>query len=121
MDWMLEYVGKPYVPQGRDPETGLDCFALVVQVMRRAGVDVDYNPLTWRRHTRAFEYPCRIQRYDVLCFCQHHPELVDHVGVAVNAGDFIHAWQQAEQVVCESISRRRMAIKRVVRPMKYDH
>lgn len=33
--WCAEYVGIPYADAGRDPNTGLDCWGLLVHVMRK--------------------------------------------------------------------------------------
>jgi cell wall-associated NlpC family hydrolase len=41
-DWWRDYLGAPYRWRGRDPETGIDCWGLVVHALQHAfGVAVD--------------------------------------------------------------------------------
>lgn len=48
--WCSKYIGIPYVEAGRDPAVGLDCWGLLVHVMRdQFGVPVPwYMDVKWR-------------------------------------------------------------------------
>lgn len=131
MDWLLDLVGVHYKDDGRRPEEGLDCYGLVLWVTKQRGVRLIETPLESRDYLRVLpnDYevgwkPCgqilqrnsTIQRYDILCFANRNMEgLVDHLGIAINGNDFIHAAKAFKTVVCDRIQRHRSTLEAVWR------
>ena len=99
-----DLIGIPFVDGGRDPRIGLDCWGLVLEVFRRAGVTLpDYQigchqteaigvavegeRLKGRwRHWHAFDAPAP----SVIAIRFNSPLLVNHTGVYIGGGRFIH-------------------------------
>ena len=107
-DRLLELVGLPYADNGRDPATGFDCFGLALYATRAEGIDLPDNVLSWRRAGRVIRGELRPRRLDWLCFADRNPfGLIDHVGVALNEFEFIHAGRSFGGVVCDRITRYR--------------
>jgi cell wall-associated NlpC family hydrolase len=105
--WLLDLVGTPYLAGGSDPATGFDCYGLVRYVIRcGTGVSLPVEPIGWRRYGKVLDFSWPVFRYDVLFFAvQNDLSMVDHVGVAIDGRDFLHADRKMGQVVCEPISK----------------
>lgn len=116
MDWMLSLVGTTYTKGGNSPEKGFDCYGLTRWVLRKGlGIELPEKSVGWRRHGIILPVSTEIRRYDVLMF-RVRSKMVDHIGIAVSAADFIHAEETFKAVVCEPISRRMMHLKAIGRP-----
>ena len=110
-----DLIGVPFVNQGRNPETGLDCYGLVKEVFRRCGKDIDeywcdaydkeyinrvlrkaVSGASWQevdyKHGEDIEAPALI----ALRF-NSPPGVVNHTGVYLGHGLFIHT---RERVGC---------------------
>ncbi|MDR1977214.1 MAG: C40 family peptidase [Synergistaceae bacterium] len=97
-------IGKPFIDGGRGPD-GYDCWGLVCEVFRRGGIELrdyrDFNlscydsegfcglfekeSLRWTRHE-----PPDIPVPAVVTIRFNHPIFVNHVGVYVGGGKFLH-------------------------------
>lgn len=115
---MLKYedlVGVPYVDYGRDPQTGLDCWGLAMEMYRRRGISLPnnpYNPRDFKLISKQFEAQRDTAHWKKLeapaIGCLVVIRLADsgwanHCGVYVGYGEFIHAYHTA--VVIDRIRR----------------
>jgi probable lipoprotein NlpC len=98
-----DLIGKPFVDGGRGPG-GYDCYGVVKEVFRRAGIDlpeyhigcldtlaisaaVESQRSLWRRLTSPAA-PCVVA-------IRLNPGSISHVGAYIGGGQFIHAYQNA--------------------------
>jgi cell wall-associated NlpC family hydrolase len=96
-----KYVGCKYVPHGRDPETGLDCYGLAICMYRDMGITlpdpayVDTEMETNRRILNSLESTIRNEKLE-----EPEPGCIieldvfgepSHIGIYIGNGDFIHA------------------------------
>ena len=88
----LAYLNIPYLWGGEHPRTGLDCSGFVQLVFRKAGLEL---PRAARDQYAAtvFLRPSRVLPGDLVFFAIKHPGTarVDHVGIYLGKGYFIHA------------------------------
>lgn len=96
-----DLVGVPYVAKGRSPR-GLDCAGLVIEVYRRLGITIEdpaVDPAEYAVAAAVIDAVSksrdwvRIPEPEVSCVVviQQHPEFVQHLGVYVGGGLFLHA------------------------------
>jgi len=88
----LAYLNIPYLWGGEHPQTGLDCSGFVQLVFRKAGLEL---PRVARDQFSATDFlpPSRVLPGDLVFFAMKHPGTarVDHVGIYLGKGYFIHA------------------------------
>lgn len=117
---MHDLIGKPFVDGGRGPE-GYDCYGLVMECYRRNGInlpeqnigcmdtpkiasEIENQRPAWVRLNTP-ETPC-------LVAIRLTPGIVNHVGVYIGNGQFIHAYKNAGGVcinrIADPIWRRRI-------------
>jgi cell wall-associated NlpC family hydrolase len=98
----LGHIDAPYRYGGVDGG-GLDCSALVQRAYREAGLD--HVPRTTADQARAARIipPARIQPGDVLFFAIQGNR-IDHVGVFIGDGRFVHAPSSRGQVRVEPLA-----------------
>lgn len=108
---MVKYddlIGVPYVNGGRDPETGLDCWGLAIEMFRRQGLRLPPYLVDATRTELCMSLfesgrPKWVELEDpepgciVLIRFIGNP-LPSHCGVYVGYGEFIHAEHTAVQV-----------------------
>lgn len=94
----------PYV-EGAVPPKGVDCYTLVREYLRRAGVEIPADPLVaatlpeWKRTTGPF------LRGDVVTFqVESFAGFADHLGVLVADGFLLHALRK-RGVTLEPVDR----------------
>lgn len=101
-----DLIGVPFKNQGRDVKSGLDCYGLVVEIYRRCGKEIgeyysdcsdkarinailrrEVATMKWRRlaEGEALPVPCLV----ALRF-NSPPGVVNHTGVYIGNGRFIH-------------------------------
>ena len=111
-DRFADLVGAPHVTGGRDPETGLDCYGLVVECYRRKGVEVPHpesgrnlaeNAVLVHHHSRFIWN--EVEKQDFVAVCFRIRSLVCHVGFTLPGERFIHTWAGSKSVVIERLSR----------------
>lgn len=106
VDRLLDLVGHGYTAEGREPDMGFDCIGLVRYAARECGIMLPEDPHSWRHIGRILDKGEAPKRLDVLCFANANSwGLVDHLGIAVDGRDFIHADRRFASVVCEPIAR----------------
>jgi cell wall-associated NlpC family hydrolase len=88
----MDYLAIPYLWGGQHPQTGLDCSGFVQLVFEDVGLDL---PRVSRDQFRATEYltPQNVLPGDLIFFAMKNPgsKKVDHVGIYVGKGFFVHA------------------------------
>ena len=96
-----DLVGVPYVAKGRSM-AGLDCAGLVMEVYRRLGIiigDPSVDPAAYAVAAAVIDEVSRsrdwtrIPEPEVSCIVviQQHPAFIQHLGVYVGGGLFLHA------------------------------
>ena len=107
---VTDLIGKPFVDGGRGPEA-YDCWGLCVEVFRRQGVELrDYKLCChdsagfdglfqealsqWERR----EEP-NIPAPSVVAIRFNHPVFINHVGVYIGNGRFLHTREKTGVVV----------------------
>ncbi len=120
-DFDLEaLVGVPYKRRGRHPSEGLDCAGLAFWCAKGLGIECHENPgheFQWRNKMEFLPRTVRLQRHDWLLFTQEvfrEEDVTIHIGVCVDAQNFIHATSATGQVTMERIVN--YPFKRVWRP-----
>lgn len=88
----MTYLNTPYLWGGMHPDTGMDCSAFAKLVYARAGLNL---PRVARdQYAQSLHLaPSAVQPGDLIFFAMKHPgtALVDHVGIYVGKGFFVHA------------------------------
>ncbi len=116
MDWLIELVGKGYSAEGRTPDEGFCCSGLVHWIQTQRGIKLSDSALGWGKTGTIHRPGEDVQRYDMLCFVTDNDEgLVDHLGVAVDGLNFIHAGRIYGGVVCQPLAKYRFGLEAVVR------
>lgn len=104
---MIDYedlIGIPFVNHGRDRAVGFDCYGLVMEMYRRFGIDLpeftadwddedkinsivqrEAGSSAWKRVTAPLPVPCL-----VALRMGTPPGIVNHTGVYLGSGKFIH-------------------------------
>jgi cell wall-associated NlpC family hydrolase len=104
---MIDYedlIGIPFVNHGRDRRTGFDCYGLVMEVYRRFGIELpeftadwddedkinsivqrEAGSSSWQRVEQPLPVPCL-----VALRMGTPPGIVNHTGVYLGNGKFIH-------------------------------
>ncbi|MHC1727960.1 MAG: C40 family peptidase [Syntrophobacteraceae bacterium] len=106
-----DLIGKPFADFERGPGA-YDCYGLVIEVFHRAGQSFpDYGSLVYTAsrqiadkiagHLADFEPVIKPEVFDLVLMWREHPELIDHMGVVVERGYFLHA--TAAGVVCSRV------------------
>jgi cell wall-associated NlpC family hydrolase len=106
-----EYLGVPYRYGGTDPATGLDCSGFLQHLFQRVGVEL---PRVSREQARAGTAVASIDQArpgDLVAF----GEPVDHIGMYIGEGRFVHAPHSGTSVRIDDLGSRRItAIRRVL-------
>ncbi|PTQ87529.1 C40 family peptidase [Agitococcus lubricus] len=87
----ISFVGKPYSFGGSNPDTGFDCSGLVQYVLDQSGIKK--LPRTSRemyQYSRPVDNDSLVVG-DLLFFQTNNSEQVNHVGIYVGEGRFIHS------------------------------
>ena len=106
-----ELIGVPWVHCGRNPELGLDCAGLAIEVLRSIGIHVD-APEQYGRHASPEAMQSVIDHYcdsvrrsmlpgDLLFMSFRH--VPRHVGIYIGGGEMIHA-HEGKGVVVQQIN-----------------
>ena len=97
----MGYLGFPYVYGGASPETGFDCSGFVKYVMNSCGYEV--NRVACDQALNGVEVSFyELQPGDILLFGS--PEYIDHSGLYIGNGKFIHASTEETGVIISDLS-----------------
>ena len=110
-----DLLGVPFMPGGRDPGHGLDCWGLVREVMGRLGVSLPDEPYSgecaavtdamvsrWRPRFRRLPGP----QEPSLVLIRNDPIFCNHIGVLVDPARFIH-----------TLEGRGVSVERIAHPL----
>ncbi len=87
----LSFVGKPYVFGGSNPDVGFDCSGLVQYVLLQAGIKkLPRTSLEMYEHSSSIDKDNLVVG-DLLFFQTNNTNKINHVGIYVGEGRFIHA------------------------------
>ncbi|MBI4370585.1 MAG: C40 family peptidase [Elusimicrobia bacterium] len=88
----LRYLNVPYLWGGEHPVTGLDCSGFIRLVYQQAGLSLPRTSREQFQSTKKLS-PGHVLPGDIIFFSMKHPgsTFVDHVGIYVGKGYFIHA------------------------------
>lgn len=97
-------VGSPYVWAGSSPSTGFDCSGLTSYLYREyAGVELA-RITTGQANNGYGVSKENIQPGDIILFQNDWSDHVDHVGIYVGNGEYVHAATEERGVVVDSTS-----------------
>lgn len=97
-----KYIGVPFVDKGRDPETGLDCWGLIVAVLNDMGITIpDYNISCFDSTKIGDTARSDMEKYLVQANPEQGaivlmstdpdaPKSINHFGVCLDKWQFIH-------------------------------
>ncbi len=101
-----ELIGIPFVNEGRDPATGLDCWGLVMEAMRKRGLEVpDFKVNCFASKEIDGTYTIAIRDWQkiegpeegavvAMANDPEAPEAVTHFGVCIGGNRFLHTLEK---------------------------
>jgi len=98
-------LGRPYVWSAESPEDGFDCSGLVYYCLRQAGVSVSrWNALNYSQNSswQAITSLSDCQKGDLLFYKSDSNPNVNHTGIYLGGGQFIHASSSQGRVMISS-------------------
>lgn len=97
----MGYLGFPYVYGGASPETGFDCSGFVMFVMNSCGYSINRVACDQALNGREVSF-YELQPGDIVLFGT--PEYIDHSGIYIGNGKYIHASQPTTGVIISEMS-----------------
>ena len=112
-DFGVSLVGHSYTRAGSSPSTGFDCSGFVTYVLRQHGISVTRSSAGMHRDNGV-----SVSRSDLiagdLVFFARNGSTVDHVGIYIGNGRFVHASSHSTGVIITNLDARTIfGIKRV--------
>lgn len=121
---MINYadlIGVPFANHGRDAQHGLDCYGLVMEIYRRQGINIPEFDAEWDDAAKISgiiedntssdlwqEIPINEIDNNIPCVLAIRlaapPGMVNHTGVYIGHGRFIHTRERAGGVCIDSIN-----------------
>ncbi len=98
-----QFDGGTYRYAGKDPATGFDCSGLVYYVYRQFGYRLNRVAADQATNGIAVEKLEELLPGDILCFSWHGSSYINHAGIYIGEGDFIHAMDSAHGVLITSV------------------
>ena len=102
-DYALQYDGYKYNYGGEDPETGFDCSGFVYYVYKHFGYRLNRVAEDQARNGEPVEEIEDLLPGDVICFSWITSNYINHVGIYIGDGKFIHAMDSANDVLITSL------------------
>ena len=102
-DYALQFDGYDYLYGGKDPETGFDCSGLVFYVYRQFGYRLNRVAEDQAKNGAEGEDLEDLLPGDVLCFSWITGSYINHVGLYIGDGCFIHAMDSEHGVLISSL------------------
>ena len=102
-DYALQYDGYKYNYGGEDPETGFDCSGFVYYVYKHFGYRLNRVAEDQARNGEPVEEIEDLLPGDVICFSWITSNYINHVGIYIGDGKFIHAMDSTNDVLITSL------------------
>lgn len=102
-EYALQYDGYDYLYGGKDPETGFDCSGLVFYVYRQFGYRLNRVAEDQAKNGEEVESLDDLLPGDVLCFSWITGSYINHAGIYIGDGCFIHAMDSEHGVLVSSL------------------
>jgi cell wall-associated NlpC family hydrolase len=102
-EYALQYDGYDYLYGGKDPETGFDCSGLVFYVYRQFGYRLNRVAEDQAKNGAEVEDLGDLLPGDVLCFSWITSSYINHAGIYIGDGCFIHAMDSEHGVLISSL------------------
>lgn len=102
-DYALQYDGYKYNYGGEDPETGFDCSGFVYYVYKQFGYRLNRVAEDQARNGEPVEEIEDLLPGDVICFSWITSNYINHVGIYIGDGKFIHAMDSEHDVLITSL------------------
>ena len=102
-EFALQYDGYDYLYGGKDPETGFDCSGLVFYVYRQFGYRLNRVAEDQAKNGTEVESLDDLLPGDVLCFSWITGSWINHAGIYIGDGYFIHAMASEHGVLVTAL------------------
>ena len=102
-EYALQYDGYDYLYGGKDPDTGFDCSGLVFYVYRQFGYRLNRVAEDQAKNGAEVEDLKDLLPGDVLCFSWITGSYINHAGIYIGDGYFIHAMDSEHGVLISSL------------------
>jgi len=111
-----DLIGVKFIPYGKDPEIGLDCLGLLIEVYKRFGVivpDFDVNFKDYKlvdsliNSEKIKSYWLEIEEPEIPCavvFRNSCDKFITHLGMCIDKNKFIHCRYDVGSVVVEKLN-----------------
>ena len=103
-EYALQFDGYNYNYGGEDPSTGFDCSGLVFYVYRQFGYRLSRVASAQAQNGTAVDSLDALLPGDVLCFSWQGSSYVNHAGIYLGDGLFLHAMDSAHGVLVTPLS-----------------
>jgi len=109
IDVALEYLGTSYVYGGMSSRIGLDCSGLVKVVFAAVGISVPRNVASQIETGKKILSRAELKPGDIVFFRGRglNSGSIEHVGIYLGRGDFIHAEQSSGKVRIDNLQENR--------------
>lgn len=116
--YALQFNGYRYNYGGMDPSTGFDCSGLVYYVFRQFGYKLNRVAEGQALNGSKVEKQEDLLPGDIVCFSWITSSYINHVGIYIGDGKFIHAMDSAHDVLItkldEYLETHRCVMRRIV-------
>ncbi len=116
--YALQFDGYRYNYGGQDPSTGFDCSGLVYYVFKQFGYRLNRVAADQALNGAEVREQKDLLPGDIICFSWITSSYINHVGIYIGEGKFIHAMDSANDVVIttleEYLKTHRCYMRRIV-------
>lgn len=116
--YALQFDGYRYNYGGQDPSTGFDCSGLVYYVFKQFGYRLNRVAADQAMNGAEVREQKDLLPGDIICFSWITSSYINHVGIYIGEGKFIHAMDSANDVVVttleEYLKTHRCYMRRIV-------
>ncbi|MBQ8075806.1 MAG: C40 family peptidase [Oscillospiraceae bacterium] len=102
--YALQFNGYRYNYGGMDPSTGFDCSGLVYYVFRQFGYKLNRVAADQALNGIEVKTKADLLPGDIICFSWITNSYINHVGIYIGDGKFIHAMDSANDVVITKLT-----------------
>lgn len=103
-DYAMRFLGFDYNYGGQDPSTGFDCSGLVYYIFRQFGYRLNRVAEDQARNGSAIDSIEDLLPGDIICFSYGSSSYINHVGIYLGNGEFIHAMDSANDVTVTELA-----------------